>query len=89
MQEIKFRISPADLARLDRDAAASGISRSQLIRSRALASPMAPLSTADYHALVADALAATRGNLPRLHVECLVAFVVQKLYEANHSRSVD
>lgn len=82
MQEIKVRFHPADLAALDLQAAAAGTSRAQLIRTRALAPGVARLTTVDYHALVADAVAATRGDMPRLQVEYLVAYVITKLDQA-------
>jgi hypothetical protein len=75
MQEIKVRFTPADLATLDAEAAAAGTSRSALIRDRALSR----LSTVAYHALVADAVAHMRGDLPRLQVETLVAYVITRL----------
>ena len=84
MQEIKVRFQPADLASLDQQVATAGTTRAQLIRDRALSLPVARLTTVDYHALVADAVAATRGDLPRLQVEYLVAYVITKLDQ--HSR---
>jgi hypothetical protein len=79
MQEIKVRFQPVDLAGLDQQAAAANVTRAQLIRDRALSLPVARLSTVDYHALVADAVAVTRGDLPRLQVEYLVAYVITRL----------
>ena len=77
MKEVKVRFTPADLAALDHHAALAGVSRSELIRSRALVSACeARLTTADYHRLTSDALARTRGDLPRHLVEHLVAYVV-------------
>jgi hypothetical protein len=38
----------------------------------------------EYHALVADAVSAMRGDLPRLQVEYLVAYVITRLDQ--HSR---
>ena len=84
MQEIKVRFEPADLTALDHQAAAAGTSRAGLIRDRALSLPVARLTTADYHSLVADAVTATRGDLPRLQVEYLVAYVITRLDQ--HSR---
>lgn len=78
MIEIKVRFQPDDLAALDHQAAASGISRAQLIRDRAVAR----LTTVEYHRLVADAVAAMRGDMPRLQVEYLVAYVITKLDQA-------
>jgi hypothetical protein len=77
MKEVKVRFTPADLAMLDQHAALAGISRSELIRSRALvANCDAGLSVAGYHRLVSDALANVRGDIPRRMVEQLVAYVI-------------
>ena len=75
MQEIKVRFEATDLAALNHQAAAAGTSRAALIRDRALRR----LTTTEYHALVADAVAVTHGNLPRLQVEYLVAYVITRL----------
>jgi hypothetical protein len=84
MQEIKVRFQPADLASLDQQAAAAGTSRAGLIRDRALSLPVARLTTVEYHALVADAAAFMRGDLPKLQVETLIAYVITRLDQ--HSR---
>ena len=81
MPEIKLNVTNDDLARLNAEAAAHGIPRAHLIRQRALGEPdttsgVARLSTAAYHALVADACAFMRGDLNRRHVETLVAYVI-------------
>jgi len=81
MPEIKLNVSVDDLARLNAEAAANGIPRAHLIRQRALGDSgatggVARLSTAAYHALVADACAFMRGDLSRRHVETLVAYVI-------------
>lgn len=77
MPEIKLNVSDADLARLNAEATAHGIPRAHLIRQRALSGGVvAGLSTAAYHALVADACAFMRGDLNRRHVETLVAYVI-------------
>lgn len=77
MKEIKVRFTPSDLVALDQQAAAAGVSRSELIRSRALVSNCdRPLAVADYHRLISDATANVRGDIPRRLVEQLVAFVV-------------
>jgi hypothetical protein len=78
MPEIKLNVTDADLARLNAEAAAHGIPRAHLIRQRALSTGgvVAGLSTAAYHALVADACAFMRGDLNRRHVETLVAYVI-------------
>ena len=86
MPEIKVRLTDADLARLNAEATAAGIARAALVRDRALTSGsgVARLSTAAYHALVADAAAFMRGDLHRQHVETLVAYVITRLDQ--HSR---
>ena len=77
MPEIKLNVTNADLARLNAEAAAHGIPRAHLIRQRALSTGgVAGLSTAAYHALVADACAFMRSDLNRRHVETLVAYVI-------------
>jgi hypothetical protein len=75
MIEIKVRFQPDDLAALDHQAAASGISRAQLIRDRAVAR----LTTVEYHRLVAGAAAFMRGDLSRTQVETLVAYVIRSI----------
>ena len=82
MQEIKCRFEPTDLARLDREAAAVGTSRAELIRQRVLATGVvAGLSTVDYHRLVADAAAFMHGDLSHQRVELLVAYVINRLHQ--------
>ena len=77
MKEIKVRFEPADLVVLDQQAAMAGISRSELIRSRAIvANCDGGLTVARYHRLVSDALANVRGDIPRRMVEQLVAYVI-------------
>ncbi len=81
MPEIKLNVSTDDLHRLNAEAEAAGIPRAQLVRQRALTGggDVAGLTTAAYHALVADAVAFTRGDLARLQVETLVAYVIRRL----------
>jgi len=77
MKEIKVRFSTDDLLALDQQAEAAGITRSELIRSRALVSNCdSSLTVASYHRLVSDATANLRGDIPRRMVEQLVAFVI-------------
>jgi hypothetical protein len=77
MKEFKVRFEPADLAVLDQQAAAAGITRSELVRSRALVSNCQHgLTVAGYHRLVSDALANVRGDIPQRIVEQLVAYVI-------------
>jgi hypothetical protein len=87
MQEIKVRFQPSDIAALDQQVATAGTTRAQLIRDRALSLPAARLTTVDYHALVADAVSAMRGDLPRLQVEYLVAYVITRL-DQHHRQAV-
>jgi hypothetical protein len=81
MPEIKLHVSDTDLQRLNAEAAAAGIPRAHLIRERALSANggVARLTTAEYHALVAGAAAYMRGDLPRLQVETLCAYVITQL----------
>lgn len=82
--EVKIRFKPEDVARLDQEAAAIGTTRAALIRSRALATggDVAGLTTADYHRLVSDASAFVHGDLPRRHIELIVAYVINRLNQA-------
>ncbi len=77
MKEVKVRFNAADLAVLDAAAEAAGVSRSELIRSRALVMNCdRPLTVTDYHSLTSAATAHLRGDIPRRLVEQLVAFVI-------------
>jgi len=77
MKEVKVRFEPDDLVVIDQQAAMAGVSRSELIRSRALVSNCdSGLTVARYHRLVSDALANVRGDIPRRMVEQLVAYVI-------------
>jgi len=77
MREVKVRFDEPDLVALDQQAAAAGVSRAELIRSRALVSNCdSGLTVAGYHRLVSDATAYLRGDIPRRMVEQLTAFVV-------------
>jgi hypothetical protein len=77
MREVKVRFEEPDLLALDQQAAAAGLSRAELIRSRALvANCQHGLTVAGYHRLVSDALANVRGDIPRRMVEQLVAYVI-------------
>ena len=77
MPEIKLQVSQDDFDQLNAEAAAAGTSRAALIRDRALSRP----TTTEYHALVADAVAFMRGDLPRMQVETLTAYVIARLYK--------
>jgi len=88
MKEVKVRFEPADLVALEQAAAAAGVSRSELIRSRALVSDCkGGLTVAGYHRLVSDATAHLRGDIPRRMVEQLIAFVVTWISSASHPSS--
>ena len=77
MREIKVRFDEADLVALDQQAAVAGMSRAELIRSRALVLNCDNgLTVADYHRLTSAATAYLRGDIPRRLVEQLVAFVI-------------
>lgn len=79
LQEVKVRLSAADLQVLDSHAALAGVSRSALIRDRALSASLASFSTTDYHRLVSDSCAFMRGDLSPRHVETLIAYVITRL----------
>jgi hypothetical protein len=88
MKEIKVRFEPEDLLALDQQAAAAGVSRAELIRSRALvANCQHGLTVAGYHRLVSDALANVRGDIPRRMVEQLVAYVITWISSTSHPSS--
>jgi hypothetical protein len=88
MKEVKVRFEPADLVALDQQAAAAGVSRAELIRSRALVSNCdSGLTVAGYHRLVSDATAYLRGDIPRRMVEQLTAFVVTWISSTSHPSS--
>jgi hypothetical protein len=88
MKEVKVRFSTEDLAVLDQQAAMAGVSRSELIRSRALvANCDRALSVTAYHRLVSDALTNVRGDMPRRMVEHLVAFVITWIASKSPSSS--
>ena len=88
MREVKVRFEPADLVALDQQAAAAGLSRAELIRSRALVSNCdSGLTVAGYHRLVSDATAYLRGDIPRRMVEQLTAFVVTWISSTSHPSS--
>ena len=77
MKEIKVRFDEADLVVLDQQATAAGLSRAELIRSRALVlNCNNGLTVSDYHRLTSDATAYLRGDMPRRMVELLTAFVI-------------
>ena len=79
MREIKVAFDAADIQHLDQQAAAAGTSRAALIRDRALSAGLPRLTTAAYHALVADVVAFNRGDIHRQRVETIVAYVIARL----------
>lgn len=88
MKEVKVRFDEPDLLVLDQQAAAAGVSRAELIRSRALvANCQHGLTVAGYHRLVSDATAYLRGDIPRRMVEQLTAFVVTWISSTSHPSS--
>lgn len=88
MKEVKVRFEPADLVVLDQQSAMAGVSRAELIRSRALvANCDMGLTTAAYHRLVSDALTNVRGDIPRRMVEQLVAYVITWISSTSQQNS--
>lgn len=88
MREVKVRFNEADLMALDAAAAAAGVSRSELIRSRALvANCQHGLTVSGYHRLVSDATAYLRGDMPRRMVEQLTAFVITWISSTSQQNS--
>lgn len=79
LQEVKIRLSAADLQVLDAQVAAAGANRSQFIRDRVLSTALVKLTPTDYHRLVADSCAFMRGDLNPRHVETLIAYVITRL----------
>ena len=81
MIEIKTRLQPADLAVVDRRAAALGITRAELVRRRVTGcnDGGSGLMPADYQRLVVDASRFMRGAIDRTQVETLVAYVIRRL----------
>lgn len=83
---IKLTVSDGELRRLTDEAAALGIHRSALIRSRALGAPSgaskaasAPMTPEAYRKAV-EAAARTVSGVPRVHLEALVAAVLTSLH---------
>lgn len=77
MREVKVRFDEADLVALDQQAVVAGVSRAELIRTRALVLNCDnALTVADYHRLTSAATAYLRGDIPRRLVEQLVAYVI-------------
>ncbi len=88
MREVKVRFDEADLMVLDAAAAAADVSRSELIRSRALvANCQHGLTVSGYHRLVSDATAYLRGDMPRRMVEHLTAYVITWISSTSQQNS--
>ena len=88
MKEIKVAFHEADLALLDQQSKLAGISRSELIRGRALvANCDHALSVSAYHRLISDATAYLRGDMPRQMVELLTAFVITWIASKSQSNN--
>lgn len=78
MKAIKVKLHEHDIDSLDRQAAIKGVSRSELIRERALRAPGSRQYTPqDYAQLVSSAC--RRVDLPRAQVERLVNVVFVEL----------
>jgi hypothetical protein len=90
MQRIEVRFEPEDIQRLDQQAAALKMTRAELVRSRALATPKGSTrayTATEYNQLVAAAHRFTHGDLDRRHVETLVGFVFTRLHELESAAS--
>ena len=88
MREVKVRFEEPDLVVLDQQATMAGVSRAELIRSRALVlNCNNGLTTAGYHRLVSAATAYLRGDIPRRLVEQLVAYVITWNESTSHPSS--
>ena len=81
MHIVKVGFAPAALDQIDQEAKAAGLSRSELIRQRTLTRGVSTkeLTPNDYHRLVSEAAAYTRGAIDRRQLESIVAFTVSKL----------
>ena len=78
---VKVRIDETDIPLLDEQAQALGVTRSELIRQRAVSpsNGIKAFSTEEYHQLQRDAYHTTLGTLSRHHVESIVAFVFARM----------
>lgn len=89
MREVKVRFDEADLDALDQQAARAGVSRAELIRSRALVMNCNNgLTVSAYHRLVSDASTYLRGDFPRTTVEHLIAFVITWISSTSQQSSL-
>jgi hypothetical protein len=80
-KRIELLFMKQDLDELTDQAQAMGISRSELIRSRALNPPSvsAQFTTSDYHELVSSAVRFLHGDVNRRQIELLTAFIFNRL----------
>jgi len=80
MRKVEVRFEETDLAALDRQAQEGGVTRSELIRHRTLATAMGKKFTPqDFSALVSDAYTRNHGSINRRQVESIVAFVFNRM----------
>lgn len=82
LKEIKLRLHATDLYRIDAQAAASGISRSELIRNQLSADPRKKahnLTPDCFYSLVAAARKRTGNCVPPRQIESIVTAVLVEL----------
>jgi hypothetical protein len=81
-QVVKVAFDPSDISALDRDAAIQGVSRAELIRNRTLNrnAGSKQLTPTDYHRVISEAAAYTRGAIDRHQLEAIVAFTINKVF---------
>ncbi len=92
--EVKVLLTPEEREHIDKQAKALNLSRSALMRLRALGDPSAgaqpqipALTVRKYHAAVTGALKAANGSAPRHVVESIVASVVCAIYDKDQEPS--
>lgn len=80
---VRIYLAPTDIVLLDRQAQRMGITRSELIRKRALAGTptLHGMTPSDLNRLVADATRFTHGSISRNQVETLVSYAFNWLAE--------
>lgn len=82
MKEIKLRLKPDDLARIDSRAAHNGVSRSELIRQQLCGDPAKKvhnLTPASFYELVAAARKRTGNSVAPRQLESIVTAVLVEL----------
>jgi len=80
MKEVKIAFYPQQLEAIDRQAAAQGVSRSQLVRERATGSATAsPTFNRQSYLKAVEAAAKAVPGLPRAQVEHMAAKVINSL----------